>query len=127
MPVPLCKLGVTVSQVPDKPQAIVILSVVIESDRLCLSEGGHDSTERTGTPHYSDTDMLTSFKYWNARIACVYRFEAGRQSAGGATGYKWLGGAIILAPDIHMDGDDRDRYSAFTPTKRRAFRPLDIQ
>ncbi len=50
----------------------------------------------------TDTDMLTSFKCWNA------------------TGYKWLCGAIILAPDIHMDGDDRDRYSViYTHQTRR--------
>ncbi len=38
------------------------------------------------------------------------------------TGYKWLCGAcgaIILAPDIHVDGDDRDHYSVIYTNQTR--------
>ncbi len=44
---------------------------------------------------------------------------AERQSAAGAKGYKRLCDVIVLAPIVHMDSDDRERYSVICTHQTR--------
>ncbi len=45
---------------------------------------------------------------------------AERQSPAGAEGYKRLCDVIVLAPIVHVDGNDRERYSVIC-TETRGF------
>ncbi len=43
------------------------------------------------------------------------------QSAAGAKGYKRLSDVIVLVPIVHVDSDDRERYSGICSHKTRGF------
>ncbi len=46
---------------------------------------------------------------------------AERQSAAGAKGYKQLCDMIVLVPIVHVDSDDRERYSGICTHQTRGF------